>query len=123
MSNEFKCGACRDSGMTMYSNDLDCAAAGCNATAERAKLEKEIGCGNMPGAMRNLFWQVYSMGKKAGAAEAVPAGWNFTRHADGDIVVQKDTIGGFSVSEHGDEIASSILWYLANDILAADPKP
>jgi hypothetical protein len=51
----------------------------------------------------------------------IPHGWDIKRHGDGDIVVQKNGLGGYSAQADADNIASSILHALASDMLAAQP--
>lgn len=53
---------------------------------------------------------------------AMPDGWNISRNGDG-IIVQKDGIGGYVARQDADNIASEILYWLANDLLSALTPP
>ena len=51
---------------------------------------------------------------------AVPDWWNIRREGD-SIVVTKSSVGGYVAHKDKDNIASEILYFLANDMLSAAP--
>lgn len=56
------------------------------------------------------------------AQAVIPDGWVVRKTDDGDIVVSKHGIGGYSAHRDDDNIASSILHAFASDIIAAPQK-
>jgi hypothetical protein len=52
----------------------------------------------------------------------VPDGWDITMADDGAIIVRKSNIGGYVATKDSDNIASSILFALASDLLAVAPE-
>lgn len=57
------------------------------------------------------------------AAAAVPEGWTFDMTTSGHMTVQKKGLGGYLASPGSSNIASSILFELASNLLAAAPQP
>lgn len=59
--------------------------------------------------------------EKASAPVSVPEGWKLTRCEDGAIIVQKDGLGGYAAWKDDSNIASSILYHFAEEVLATVP--
>lgn len=59
--------------------------------------------------------------RRATKASAVPEGWKLTRCEDGAIIVQKDGLGGYAAWKDDSNIASSILYHFADELLSAAP--
>lgn len=57
------------------------------------------------------------------AVRAVPEGWKLTRCEDGAIIVSKNSIGGYAAWKDDSNIASSILYHFADELLTAAPSP
>lgn len=71
--------------------------------------------------LQEILWQTHL--RAAAHPAVVLDGWRIKRHEDGDIVVQKDGIGGYAASSDDSNIASYILHALAGAILAAQQAP
>ena len=52
----------------------------------------------------------------------MPEGWKLTRCEDGAIIVSKNNIGGYAAWKDDSNIASSILYHFADELLAAAPQ-
>jgi hypothetical protein len=61
--------------------------------------------------------------EQVAAVRAVPEGWKLTRCEDGTIIVSKNNIGGYAAWKDDSNIASSILYHFADEVLAAAPSP
>lgn len=73
MSAAVKCAHCGDTGMGEGSDYLDCTY--CDAAEERAAFEDNLGSLLLSRPQRLFAWSCYLAGKAAGAAQAVPDGW------------------------------------------------
>ena len=73
MSAAVKCAKCADTGMLPGSHDLDCAS--CGAAVERTKFHQWAACNLSSMGSEADDWAIYLLGRAAGSAQAVPAGW------------------------------------------------
>lgn len=74
--------------------------------ARIAELEAQIAAASAPADTDKL-------------REAIPEGWAFDMTSSGHMTVQKKGLGGYLASPDSSNIASSLLFELANDLLAA----
>lgn len=93
-------------------------------TAEQALQHLYQLCWNLPANDEYAAHELIDFLRQALSAPRVPDGWIIRRGNDGAIVVQKHGVGGYAAREMGGSgIAESILYHLADAMLAASPEP